>query len=120
MPGDDECPTSRESPSARCLPELLASKSPAEPPSRVRLGLLLLGWLLPQFLVYGKALCGITTAMPLDILARPHFYLPHTAEYAQVQVDNPLLSDLVLSFPFAREFAVRRDSQRAAAALGSQ
>ncbi len=78
-----------------------------EPRRWQRAAVLLVGWLLPQFLLYGSDLIGSTVPLPLDLLALPDHYLPQTAAYAEVSPDNAVLSDLVLIYPLARQFAVR-------------
>ncbi len=69
--------------------------------------LLLLGWLLPQLLLHGSVLTGARLALPLDCLALPNYYLPRTAEYSQVVPADAVLTDLILQYPFNREFAAR-------------
>ena len=69
--------------------------------------LLLLGWLLPQLLLHGSVLTGARLALPLDCLALPNYYLPRTAVYSQVVPADAVLTDLVLQYPFNREFAAR-------------
>lgn len=78
-----------------------------EPLRWQRMTLLLLGWLLPQLLLHGSVLTGARLALPLDCLALPDFYLPQTAEYSQVVPGDPVLTDLVLYYPFTRQFAAR-------------
>jgi hypothetical protein len=78
-----------------------------EPLRWQRMALLLLGWLLPQLLLHGSVLTGARLALPLNCLALPNYYLPRTAEYAQLVPGNAVLTDLILQYPFNREFAAR-------------
>lgn len=64
-----------------------------------------LGWLLPQILILGPALFGFRVLVPCDLLALPGFYLPETEEYSTVSPSDAVLTDLVLIYPMAREFA---------------
>ncbi len=64
------------------------------------------GWLLPQFLLLGPALVGLTVALPLDLLALPAYYLPDRPEYKHV-VPGEGLTDLILDLPPQREFATK-------------
>ncbi len=69
-----------------------------------RHAVLWIGFLVPQFLLLGPALFGFKVLSPCDLLALPDFYLPETQE-SSVSPSNTALTDLVLIYPMAREFA---------------
>jgi hypothetical protein len=70
-----------------------------------RAGLLLAGLLLEHAILFGTSLAGATVLLPLDVLARPGFYLPRDAQAAAEGTHNPILSDLVLSDHMDLRFA---------------
>jgi hypothetical protein len=81
---------------------------PSQARSHWRHGLVLLaGLLLPYTFIHVRALVGTTVPLPLDLLALPAFYLPQSEQYARVVPQDPTLSDLILIYPFSREFAAR-------------
>ena len=57
---------------------------------------LLLGLLLPQFLLYGPSLLGQKFLLPLDILCQDRIYIPRAADAPPTFPHNSVLSDLVL------------------------
>jgi hypothetical protein len=63
---------------------------------RLRIVILLLGWLLPQVLLYGPSLTGSRVLLPLDFLAAGGVYLPTPANAAPTFPENFVLSDEVL------------------------
>ncbi len=63
-----------------------------------------IGWLLPQFLLFGPALFGFRVLVPCDLLAFPGFYLPGSEINSSVSPGDPHLTDLVLAYPMIRDF----------------
>ncbi|MBC7967365.1 MAG: hypothetical protein H7Z17_15730 [Fuerstia sp.] len=74
---------------------------------RSRHTVLWMGWLLPQILLPGPALIGLSVLVPCDLLALPGFYLPQTEKFSTVAPGDTALTDLVLIYPMAREFTAR-------------
>ena len=72
----------------------------------VRLLVLALGVVLGQAILYGPSLIGVRILLPLDVLASPHVYLPKTPEMEKNRVRGSQLSDLVLYYEPARQFAI--------------
>jgi len=71
----------------------------------LRCTILLLGLIVPQWIMYGTSLMGSKILLPLDLLAQPNQYLPPTSEYEPyLPVHNSILSDQVLSLEFSRRF----------------
>jgi hypothetical protein len=67
-----------------------------------------IGWLAPQFLLLGPALVGRTVNIPVDLLAFPSLYLPAGADSPPVVMHHGAeLTDLVFSYPEARDFVAR-------------
>ena len=64
------------------------------------------GIVLGQVVLYGPSLTGEKILLPLDILAQPGVYMPPTAETAKITPLNIVLSDLVVLFEPARQFAI--------------
>lgn len=69
----------------------------------LRLGVVVVGLVLEQFILFGPSLVGNKILLPLDLLAG--IYLPRTAEYRDIVHRDNTLSDLVLIFEFSRRFA---------------
>jgi hypothetical protein len=70
--------------------------------------LLSAGWLVPQLVLLGPALVGRTVDIPVDLLAAPGVYLPEGADSPRVVVHHGAeLTDLVLSYPEARDFVAK-------------
>jgi hypothetical protein len=61
-----------------------------------KLLILLVGIVLGQAVLYGPSLTGQKILLPLDILARPNYYLPAGSELAQTPTHNLQLTDLIL------------------------
>src|SRR5262245_21187269 len=70
----------------------------------VQVAILLLGILVPQGLLYGRACLGLTYLYPLELLGQPGVYLPQTPEYAGVRPRDHTLSDLIYVHVYQREF----------------
>lgn len=67
--------------------------------------ILVVGLVVPQWIMYSPSLMGSKVLLPLDLLALPNHYLPPTSEYeSQLPVHNSILSDQVLSLEFSRRF----------------
>lgn len=64
----------------------------------------MLGIILGQIILYGPSLTGEKILLPLDLLARPHVYLPATPGAPAIVPHNQVLSDLVLIAEPARRF----------------
>ena len=73
----------------------------------VRAAILLAGLATVQFILFGPSLCGSKLLLPLDQLARWHYYLPPTPQFASVQPYDLALCDQVILFEFERRFAAR-------------
>jgi hypothetical protein len=58
--------------------------------------ILLAGLVLAQAVLFGPSLVGARVLLPLDLLARPGYYVPPTPETAAEVPHNLILSDLVL------------------------
>lgn len=67
---------------------------------------LILGLLVPQFILYGPSLVGRKVLLPLDLLALPGWYLPVRDGAAVDPPQNPILSDTILQMEMSRRFAV--------------
>jgi hypothetical protein len=61
-----------------------------------KLVVVLAGIVLGQAILYGPSLAGRKILLPLDILARPNYYLPSTPELSTREPHNRQLEDLVL------------------------
>ena len=72
----------------------------------VRLLIVASGILFGQAILYGPSLVGARVLLPLDLLAAPAVYLPTTPEAARAVPHDVVLSDLVLFYEPARQFAV--------------
>ena len=80
-------------------PNLPAPRRPA------RLLIVLAGIILGQAILYGPSLAGRKILLPLDILAEPTYYLPHTPEVAKIELHNVARTDLIDVNEPARRFA---------------
>jgi hypothetical protein len=72
----------------------------------VKLLIVSVGIVLGQAILYGPSLIGGKILLPLDILAQPGVYMPPTPETAKIVPHNIVLSDLVVLFEPARQFAI--------------
>jgi hypothetical protein len=72
----------------------------------LRLSIVVAGIVLGQAILYGPSLIGEKILLPLDILAQQGVYLPPTPETAKVVPHNIVLSDQVVQFEPARQFAI--------------
>ena len=70
-----------------------------------RLLIVLAGIILGQAILYGPSLAGRKILLPLDILAEPTYYLPHTPEVAKIELHNVARTDLIDVNEPARRFA---------------
>jgi hypothetical protein len=64
------------------------------------------GIVLGQAILYGPSLIGEKILLPLDLLAQPGVYMPPTPETAKIVPHNIVLSDLVVQWEPARQFAI--------------
>jgi len=64
------------------------------------------GIFLGQMVLYGPSLIGEKILLPLDILAQLGVYMPPTPETAKIVPHNIVLSDLVVQWEPARQFAI--------------
>jgi hypothetical protein len=72
-----------------------------------RVAVLVAGLTVGQIVLFAPSLCGKKLLLPLDTLARRHYYLPPTPEYASVKPFDRALADQVLLFEFERRFAAK-------------
>ncbi|MCA8941076.1 MAG: hypothetical protein KDB80_00835 [Planctomycetes bacterium] len=78
---------------------------PGAPTGRaLRALILVLGIVIPQFVLYGPSLLGSKVLLPLDLLTRPGTYAT-PADGHEVRIQNPVLSDQVLAIELRRQFA---------------
>lgn len=77
-------------------------------PSRrlLRAAIVLLGIVIPQFVLYGPSLTGSKVLLPLDLLAQPNVYTS-APDGLDVETRNRTLSDQVLAIELRRQFATR-------------
>jgi hypothetical protein len=71
----------------------------------LRLLIVVAGVVLGQAILYGPSLIGQKILLPLDLLTRPGFYIPRTAETAKIVPRNFMLVDLIDGSEPARRFA---------------
>lgn len=71
-----------------------------------KLLIVIAGIVLGQAILYGPSLIGEKILLPLDILAQQGVYIPPTPETATIVPHNIVLSDLVVLFEPARQFAI--------------
>ena len=74
---------------------------------RLRAVVVLAGLVAAQVVLIGPSLIGARILLPLDVLAMDAYYLPGTAEYSDVELRNPGISDPVLIYEHQRRFAAR-------------
>ena len=67
--------------------------------------IVLAGIILGQFILYGPSLLGKKILLPLDLLAVENVYLP-MPEAAKITPSDPIVSDMVLQWEPARQFAI--------------
>jgi len=72
----------------------------------LRLFIVIAGIVLGQAILYGPSLIGNKILLPLDLLARDVDYIPLTPETAKIVPHNLVLSDQVIEFEPARQFAI--------------
>jgi hypothetical protein len=72
----------------------------------LRLWIVVAGIVLGQAILYGPSLIGRKILLPLDILAQQGVYIPPTPETAKIVPHNIVLSDQVVEFEPARQFAI--------------
>ena len=75
--------------------------------SIARLLVVMAGIVVGQAILYGPSLAGRKILLPLDILAKPDYYLPRTAEVEKIVPHDPIMSDQVLELEPERQFAVQ-------------
>ena len=68
--------------------------------------IVLAGIVAGQFILYGPSLIGQKVLLPLDLLSVKNVYLPRTPEIAKIVPQDKFLSDLVLQWEPARQFAI--------------
>ena len=73
-------------------------------PPAGRLGIVALGIVLLQSVLYGPSLLGRKVLLPLDLLAQPHIYLPPTPEQPAPIPHNLIRSDLIYIGEPGRQF----------------
>src|SRR5262249_32183393 len=71
-------------------------------PRLLRVVVLLLGWLVPQFILYGPALFGDRVQLPLETLRVRGVYSPSVIEFS----DQSVLSDAVFQLEPQRQLAI--------------
>ncbi len=72
----------------------------------LRLGIVVAGIVLGQVILYGPSLIGKKILLPLDLLAQQGVYMPPSPETAKIVPHNIVLSDQVVQFEPARQFAI--------------
>lgn len=96
-------PPKTASESAKCLP--LASGHAGNFRRLQKIGIVLIGIILGQFILYAPSLTGRKILLPLDILSLPNTYLPATPGAAWKEPHSRIPSDLVEVGEPSRRFA---------------